>query len=127
MKRINKGFTLAELLIVVAIIAVLVTIAIPLMTSELNKARNAADAADVRAAYAEATVSIMNGKPLRDNLEIGVSEITVNSSGGNHENNGWENGTIKIGEVVISAPGADAKHLKLTQNEDGSLTASWVA
>ena len=39
-KKLNKkGFTLAELLIVVAIIAVLVAIAIPIFTGSLEKAR----------------------------------------------------------------------------------------
>ena len=49
----NKGFTLAELLIVVAIIAVLVAIAIPVFTSQLEKSREATDVANVRSAYAE--------------------------------------------------------------------------
>lgn len=53
-KRLNKkGFTLAELLIVVAIIGVLVAISIPIFTSQLEKAREAVDAANIRAAYAE--------------------------------------------------------------------------
>ena len=53
--RLNekKGFTLAELLIVVAIIAVLVAIAIPIFNTQLEKAREATDAANIRAAYAE--------------------------------------------------------------------------
>ncbi len=49
----RKGFTLAELLIVVAIIAVLVAIAIPVFTSQLEKSREATDLANVRSAYAE--------------------------------------------------------------------------
>ena len=53
MKKNNKGFTLAELLIVVAIIAVLVAISIPVFTSQLEKAREATDAANIRSAYAE--------------------------------------------------------------------------
>jgi prepilin-type N-terminal cleavage/methylation domain-containing protein len=53
-KRNNKkGFTLAELLIVVAIIAVLVAISIPIFTNQLEKAREATDMANIRAAYAE--------------------------------------------------------------------------
>lgn len=53
--RLNekKGFTLAELLIVVAIIAVLVAISIPIFNTQLEKAREATDAANIRAAYAE--------------------------------------------------------------------------
>ena len=52
-KRNNKGFTLAELLIVVAIIAVLVAIAIPVFTNQLEKSRESTDMANVRSAYAE--------------------------------------------------------------------------
>ena len=54
MKKNNKkGFTLAELLIVVAIIAVLVAIAIPVFSAQLEKSREATDIANVRSAYAE--------------------------------------------------------------------------
>ena len=54
MKKNNKkGFTLAELLIVVAIIAVLTAIAIPVFTAQLEKSREATDIANVRSAYAQ--------------------------------------------------------------------------
>lgn len=53
MKKKRKGFTLAELLIVVAIIAVLVAIGIPILTSQLEKSREATDAANIRAQYAQ--------------------------------------------------------------------------
>ena len=52
-KKKRKGFTLAELLIVVAIIAVLVAIGIPIFTSQLEKSRETADAANIRAQYAQ--------------------------------------------------------------------------
>lgn len=58
----SKGFTLMEMLIVVAIIAILVAIMIPTMTSALEKARDAADAANLRSAYAEAMVQLIEGK-----------------------------------------------------------------
>ncbi|SCH52877.1 putative major pilin subunit [uncultured Blautia sp.] len=54
-KENKKGFTLAELLIVVAIIAVLVAISIPIFTSQLEKSRDAVTLSNIRAAYAEAS------------------------------------------------------------------------
>ena len=61
MKKNNKGFTLAELLIVVAIIAVLVAIAIPVFTSRLEQSRETADIANLRSAYAAAQVAAISG------------------------------------------------------------------
>lgn len=52
----NEGFTLSELLVVVAIIAVLVAISIPIFTSQLHKAKVATDWANLRALYAEIQV-----------------------------------------------------------------------
>ena len=46
--RRNKGFTLAELLIIVAIIAILVGISMPIFTSQLEKSRRAVDKANAR-------------------------------------------------------------------------------
>ena len=64
MKKSREGFTLAELLIVIAIIAVLVAVAIPVFGGQLEKSREAADLANVRAAYAkvltEANMGIYN-------------------------------------------------------------------
>ncbi|MGN0362692.1 MAG: prepilin-type N-terminal cleavage/methylation domain-containing protein [Bilifractor sp.] len=54
MKKNKKGFTLAELLVVVAIIAVLVAISIPIFTSQLRKARVAVNQANARAGEAVA-------------------------------------------------------------------------
>ena len=53
-KQNKKGFTLAELLIVVAIIGVLVAISIPIFNNQLRKARLVTNQANARAAYAAA-------------------------------------------------------------------------
>lgn len=48
----NGGFTLVEMLIVVAIIAILIAVSIPLVSDSLEKAREATDDANLRAAVA---------------------------------------------------------------------------
>ncbi len=53
-KRGKKGFTLMEMLIVVAIIAILIAIAIPAFMAQLNKARAETDTANIRSGYAAA-------------------------------------------------------------------------
>ncbi len=60
LKKNEKGFTLMEMLIVVAIIAVLVAIAIPTFNSSLNKAKAATDAANIRAGYASVMMTVMD-------------------------------------------------------------------
>lgn len=52
-KNRKHGFTLAELLIVVAIVGILVAISIPIFSMQLHKARVAADWANLRAYYSE--------------------------------------------------------------------------
>ena len=59
---------MSELLIIVAIIAVLVAIAIPIFTAQLEKSREATDIANVRSMYAVVKAAAINDEkdiPLR--------------------------------------------------------------
>lgn len=76
----HKGFTLAELLIVVAIIAVIVAIAIPIFTSEVEKSREAADMANIRSAYAEVSNAVLADEAMD-------AEVTVDLT---QTKNGWQ-------------------------------------
>ena len=55
----RKGFTLMEVLIVVAIIAILIGIAIPTFTKALNRAKMGVDDANIRSAYAQYRLDVM--------------------------------------------------------------------
>ena len=100
MKKTNKkGFTLAELLVVVAIIAVLVAIAVPIFTSQLEKSREAVDVANIRAAYAECASDV-----LTDDKAAGYyQKVDVKQ-----QKDGW-----------VSAPDKVAGTLDLTTNTTG--------
>lgn len=53
-RRNTRGFTLTELLVVVAIVGVLVAISIPIFSKQVEKARDAASVANLRSAYSQA-------------------------------------------------------------------------
>lgn len=79
LKKLNnkKGITLMEMLIVVAIIAVLVAIAIPVFNGALTKSKEAADVANIRAAYAEWQV-----KMLTENEAVPTDKTALMTSDG---------------------------------------------
>ena len=60
-KKNRKGFTLIEMLIVIAIIAVLVAVVIPVMGNSSAKAKAATDAANLRAVLATLNIHVLNG------------------------------------------------------------------
>ncbi len=88
-KKLNKkGFTLAELLIVVAIIAVLTAIAIPIFNTQLEKSREATDLANIRAAYAEQMTAYLewDGTSTIANINVPVKQTQENwASQGDNE------------------------------------------
>lgn len=59
--RDRKGFTIAELLIVVAIIAVLVAIAIPVFSGALERSRQGVDISNLRSAYTAGRLHELTG------------------------------------------------------------------
>lgn len=86
MKKMNKkGFTLAELLIVIAIIAVLIAIAIPTFSGALDNARRQTDHANIRSAYSVTQIAKLTGTIGQD--ETAASKPTVSS--GTVQNTIW--------------------------------------
>ena len=119
-KNNRKGFTLAELLIVVAIIAALVAISIPIFTSQLRKARVAVNQANARAGEAAAYAAYLED-PSYDIIAYDIRSGKVaksKSTGANIEKdlniNGTYNPEYNIVPTDISSWNV---HTALTKNE----------
>lgn len=93
--RTQKGFTLAELLIVVGIIAVLVAISIPIFSNQLERARDAASVANIRAAYAMAQTEYMTCDITDDRMDGRVHGHQIRNS----EDNEYMSVNFKNGEI----------------------------
>ena len=76
MLRNKKGFTLIEMLVVVAIIAILVAIVVPVVSNSTQKARAATDAANLRAVYAELNIHVINGEKTVQEVVDSASDPT---------------------------------------------------
>lgn len=126
-KQGKKGFTLMELLIVVAIIAVLVAIAIPLFTNQLEKAREATDMANLRSAYAECSASLLTGEKGKNvtfdndaNPTSASKTVTITQ-----KKKGWEgeNASVTIGGTALPTIGDTVPAtIKITVASDGTVT-----
>ena len=120
--------------------AVLVAIAIPVFTSQLEKSRESTDAANIRAAYAEIMAEAVIGDKLTADKSYGVYEIkaTTGSEGSyvyqayvtlKQQQDGWQNTAIDtVGGVDITTAltgvGAGKKvTVTYTQGTDAAVFA----
>lgn len=106
----KKGFTLMEMLIVVAIIVILVAISVPTFTANLDEAKTATDDANMRAAKSAAVIYVMdNGSKsttLYYDADAGQIKTTAPTGYGQAGNN--------KGEYVI-----------ITVDANGGCTYAW--
>jgi len=75
--RNKKGFTLIEMLVVIAIIAVLVAIVIPVVGNSTNKAACATNAANLRSIKAEVTTAYLTGDTSKYTFAEASGDVTV--------------------------------------------------
>ena len=102
----KKGFTLMEMMIVVAIIVVLVAISIPTFTGSLNKAHSATDAANLRAAKSLAINAQLSGVAKDGYYNYDSADVTTKDAANKGYCTNHSNAVIKItsgGAVWVDA------------------------
>ena len=115
MKLNRKGFTLLEMLIVIAIVAVLISVAVPVLSSQLERSREAVDLANVRSAYAQVSTEALLGN-------TGVP-VTVKLK---QKQAGWQSADpVNIGGIVHSNGDKDTDNWKGNAAPDGSCVVSY--
>ena len=132
----KKGFTLMEMLIVVAIIAILVAVAIPTFNSALTKAKVATDTANIRAGFAAAQVQALTENAVTGPLYLqkdgsvtstaSSSEAYVTQAKGENVNIGGQTFAWDKDEKIQYTIGADnkVKVEKVTSSSSGGSTGT---
>ena len=115
MKQNKNGFTLMEMLIVIAIIAVLIAVAIPVFASQLEKAREATDLANVRSAYAQVSTEAL----------LGDSEATVTVNLKQKQADWQSVDPVNIGGIVHSKSQGDTVNWKGVAEPNGTCVVSY--
>ncbi len=115
MKQNKNGFTLMEMLIVIAIIAILIAVAIPVFASQLEKAREATDLANVRSAYAQVSTEAL----------LGDSEATVTVDLKQKQADWQSVDPVNIGGIVHSKSQGDTKNWIGVAAPNGTCVVSY--
>lgn len=104
-----------EMLIVIAIVAVLISVAVPVLSSQLERSREAVDLANVRSAYAQVSTEALLGN-------TGVP-VTVNLK---QKQAGWQSADpVNIGGIVHSKSNGNTDNWKGDAAPDGTCKVTY--
>ena len=104
-----------EMLIVIAIVAVLISVAVPVLSSQLERSREAVDLANVRSAYAQVSTEAL----------LGNTDVTVTVKL-KQKQAGWQSvDPVNIGGIVHFKKDGDTDNWKGDAAPDGNCVVSY--
>lgn len=126
------GFTLIEMLIVVAIIAILVAVSIPFIANAMDKTRHATDAANERAAKAEIMVQYMAGGDAIIVNSSGTAEDSQTVTAGKAYAYDAQKGLLSLqapqayGQCIKANSARDTQFIILSIDANGQVSMAWA-
>lgn len=140
-KNDNKGFSLVELIIVVAIMAILVGLLAPQYLKYVEKSRKSADASNLDEMVRAIQIYAADAE---ETLPAGTYTITINKSTGtsitatnggavtvattalNESAPGWEKTKLKSNKWDNKGANAESVSAKITVEQDGGTTVTYT-
>lgn len=107
----------------------MVAISIPIFNSQLEKSREATDLANLRAAYAECSATVLSGEEI---ATAGANGVTCTLSNGNYtatktvalkqKNPKWQTGDVEVGGVTLDKDKLTAlTEVTVSVKDDGTV------
>lgn len=126
----NKGFSLVELIVVIAIMAVLVGVLAPTLIKNIEKSRESKDAQNCEQLKSSVEIALQNETAYSTNVKSGKDIVTITSSGVTIASDAGEDFTREFtGQIDTSKTKLTSKKykdvtggIKINVNEKGQVT-----
>ena len=122
MKKMQKGFSLVELMVVIAIIAILAAVAVPMYSNYTDRARISGEIGQLSSAKSTVSEALMSGNA----LQTPINGATVQTSGTFATAND-NAAAASLGAVSVASTAVSGATISLIPFQSGATTDSDIA